>query len=270
MNLHNILDYFKKNNIKMLLLAIFIICITTRYIVIPRIKYDNICLKKLLNDDDIRMISECFDKKDKKALECYKIRQTIIFDKLKRELGVKYLKVDHARWSDGTQNFDAGSYHRDIKPYAFNSEEKYPNVYTLVCFLDDSEHTQGGVDLQLNRGDCLLFNSFNLHKGKNLKHLYNKKSKRRVLQFFHIFLDKDEYNNFTKKHSYTEHVHIDSNILKYINSYVDLRPELEYYNLFNYFAAIKRNNNKDIKYLTFISKKNKIGKINGITYYKQF
>jgi len=244
------------------IIIFILLCLIIRFFVIPRIRYQNIFLKKVFDDDDINMIGQCFNKKRDK-LECYKKIQTFILNKINELLEHKIVKMGHARWSDGT-NYDASSYHRDIKPFLFTPLDKYPNVYTLIIFLDDTEHIQGGEILKVNRGDCLLFNSFNLHKSKNLG-LYDKNRKpRRVLQYFHVFLNENESIEFKKHHSYAQHLNVDE-LTKYVNYFIDLRPELEYFNLFSYIAG--KNYTDNAKYITFVSNEHIIGEANGVKYY---
>jgi hypothetical protein len=169
--------------------------------------------------------------------------------------------------NDEGKNYDASSYHRDIKPFLFTSVDKYPNVYTLIIFLDDTEHIQGGETLNVKKGDCLLFNSFNLHKSKKLGLNDKNRTPRRVLQYFHVFFNENEATEFEKHHSYAEH--LDFGILtKYVNYFIDLRPELEYFNLFSYIAG--RNYTHNAKYITFISKEHIIGKADDVKYYTNF
>jgi hypothetical protein len=252
--------------ILLFILTFILLCLIIRFFVIPGIRYKNIFLEKVFDDDDINMIGQCFDKK-RDNLECYKTKQTFILNKINERLEHKIVKLGHARWSDG-KNYDASSYHRDIKPFLFTSPDKYPNVYTLIIFLDDTEHIQGGEILNVKKGDCLLFNSFNLHKSKKLGLLDDKNRKpRRVLQYFHVFLNENESTEFKKHHSYAEH--LDVGILtKYINYFIDLRPELEYFNLFSYIAGRKYTDNA--KYITFISNEHMIGEADDVKYYTNF
>jgi len=244
------------------ILILILLIILFRLLFVRNIKYKNIYLKKLFNDDEINNLADCFDKEiDNDKLECYDRKQEFIFNKVKNKLGINYLRASHARWSNSSNN-DARSYHRDVKPLLFKFNNDYPKVYTMIIFLDDTQHHQGGELLHVKKGDCLLFNSFNLHRrGDN--YLINNEN-RRVLQYFHVFLNEDEYIKFEKKHSYAEHIDA-TEILKYINKLVDLRTELEYFNLFGYTG---KNYDGDSHYLTFILNDKVIGEAGGVTYYK--
>lgn len=260
--LKNINKFIAKHPFIFVIVIIFMSIILFRLLFIPSIKYKNIYLKKVFNDEEVNSIAECFDKEmDNEKLRCYKRKQDYIFNKVKGKLGVDYLKASHARWSNSSNN-DARSYHRDIKPFLFKFNNDYPDVYTMVIFLNDTEHYQGGELLHVKKGDCLLFNSFNLHKRGN--DIGKENEDRRVLQYFHVFLNKDEHNKFEKKHSYAGHIDA-TNILKYVNKKVDLRTELEYFNLFSYTGV---NYSKDSDYVTFILNDKVIGEADGVKYYK--
>lgn len=142
--LKNINKFIAKHPFIFVIVIIFMSIILFRLLFIPSIKYKNIYLKKLFNDEEVNSIAECFDKEmDNEKLRCYKRKQDYIFNKVKGKLGVDYLKASHARWSNSSNN-DARSYHRDIKPFLFKFNNDYPDVYTMVIFLNDTEHYQGG------------------------------------------------------------------------------------------------------------------------------
>ena len=251
------------------LIILLTIILTPRNIILPNKIYNNYFFPKLLNKYDIESISECFTVKSDKSIECYKKKQELIFQKVKQKLNTKYFSVGHARWSDGSKNFDAQTFHRDIKPHIKYHSGNYPNVYTLICFLDDGKHQQGSMTYNINAGDCMLFNSFNMHKGLNMQHVGKKNKKRRVLQFFHVFLNETEKINFYNEHSYAEHFNSDF-VLKYINYFIDTRLEVEYFNLVPILLPIKLHNKKNKKYITLIDSNNFIDTINGIDYYSKF
>lgn len=249
-----------------LLLIILIVYIFGK-IKISNLNYNNYILRNFLEKDTINSMKKCFTLNDKKSIDCYRNKQDKIFKKLKKQFNTNYISIGHARWSgnDGTKNYDAQSYHRDIKPNFLKHKGNYPNVYTLVCFLDKSIHIQGNKKYIFEPGDCLLFNSFNLHKAVNI----NTKSNRRVVQFFHIFFNEIEKKNFYKNHSYAEHYHSDF-FLKKINSYVDTRVFVELFNLVVTLLPMKLYNSNKNTYVTLINKSEKIANINGIKYYKKF
>jgi hypothetical protein len=247
-----------------------IILIIINYLLYIKIKikslnYKNHFLKGFLNKSTIQSMKNCFTLRDQDSIDCYTKNQTKIFSDLKKKFNTNYISVGHARWSDGSKNFDAQTYHRDIKPNIFKHRGKYPNIYTLVCFLDKSKHVQGNKEYILEPGDCLLFNSFNLHKGSNM--LFN--NKRRVIQFFHIFFDKREKNKFSKKHSNAEHYNNDF-ILKNINQYIDTRSGIELLNLVPLFLPMKLYEPKKNTYITLINKSKLIYKIDNVEYYEKF
>jgi hypothetical protein len=250
----------------------FLIIIIVCYILIVKlhikfITYDNIVLQGFLNKEMIQSMKDCFKYKDEESINCYRKNQRKIFIKLKRILQSKYISVGHARWSNGTKNFDAQTFHRDIKPNILKHNGKYPNVYTLVCFLDKSSHIQGGTTYNFNPGDCMLFNAFNIHKGNNM--IFKNVTNRRVIQFFHIFFNENEKKKFYKNHSYAEHFNNDF-ILKYINNYIDTRAGIELLNLVSILLPMELYSPNQNKYITLINKSEIITKIDGITYFSKF
>ena len=248
------------------ILVVIIIDLSIK-IKIKNIRYNNHLLRGFLDKSTIYSMKKCFTLRDEKSFNCYRKNQRKIFNNLKKQFNSKFISVDHARWSNGTKNFDAQTYHRDIKPNIFRHRGKYPNVYTLVCYLDKASHIQGGVEYHLEPGDCLLFNSFNIHKGNemdftNVKH-------RRVIQFFHIFFDEREMIEFNKNHSNAEHYNSDF-WLKKINHYIDTRAGIEMLNLVSLFLPMKLDEPKKNKYVTLTDKSKIITTIDGVKYYEKF
>ena len=252
---------------------IYILCffIISRNILIPTIKYDFIKIPNIINNNEILEINNSFfNEINYEKLE--KI-QNIIFKKIKMHLNVPYINVSHARITNN--NYDAQTYHRDIKPFGYC--KKYPKVYTIILFLDNAQHFQGGEHLFLNKGDCLIFNSFNLHKGGKMQ-IFNNSKKRGVIQFFNVFFELNEYYNFKTKHKYVTYSNLDfyykfDSYLKIINSYFDTRCELELLNLMPYIINhqyINKNKQKNISYITFIDQNKKIITINNVDYYESF
>ena len=257
-----------KNKKKLIIIIlILLIIVLSIKIKIQSLQYNNYVLKNFLDRQTIKSMKNCFTLRDAKSFDCYKKNQSKIFDNLKKRFNVNYISVDHARWSDGTKNFDAQTYHRDIKPNLFKHHGTYPDVYTLICFLDKAKHIQGSTEYILEPGDCLLFNAFNLHKGSNMK--FNNNKKRRVIQFFHIFFNEKEQQEFNKKHSYAEHYNSDF-ILKNINHYIDTRATIELFNLVPLVLPMKLYNPKQNTYITLVNNSKIITNIDGVTYYEKF
>ena len=248
------------------ILIILIIDVSIK-IRIKNIRYNNHLLRGFLDKSTIDSMKKCFTLRDQKSFNCYRKNQRKIFNDLKKHFNSNFISVDHARWSNGTKNFDAQTYHRDIKPNLFKHRGKYPNVYTLVCYLDKANHIQGGVDNHLEPGDCLLFNSFNIHKGSEMD--FTKVKHRRVIQFFHIFFDEIEMIKFNKNHSNAEHYNSDF-WLKKINHYIDTRAGTEMLNLVHIFLPMKLYEPKKNKYVTLVDKSKIITTIDGVTYYEKF
>ena len=233
---------------------------------IRSLKYKNFVLRGFLDESTIKSMKNCFLLRTQESIDCYAKNQRKIFNNLKKRFNSNYISVDHARWSDGSKNFDAQTYHRDIKPNLFKHKGKYPNVYTLVCFLDKARHIQGSIEYNMEPGDCLLFNSFNLHKGSNMTFNGNK---RRVIQFFHIFFDEQEKIEFNKKHSYAEHYNNDF-ILKNINNYIDTRAGIELFNMVSFFLPMKLYEPRKNTYITLVNNSKLISTIDNVKYYEKF
>ena len=232
---------------------------------ISLLEYDNYFLQGFLDESMIESMKNCFTLRDSESIECYRVNQKRIFEKLKKEFNLNYMSIRHARWSDKGSNFDAQNYHRDIKVNFLKHRGEYPKVYTFVCFLDKAKHMQGGVEYLVEPGDCLLFNAFNLHKGSNL----NFDERRRVIQFFHIFFDKEEEEKFHNKHSYAEHYDNDL-FLKNVNKYIDTRYIAEMLNMVIHLFPMKLYDSEKNTYVTLINKSKLIAVIDGIEYYEKF
>lgn len=249
--------YEKINFINIIILIIILIFSFPIELFLPKHNYK--IIRNLLNENEINIILNCFDKNEIK--NSYHEKQNIILNKLKKKIKTNYLSIHHARYSHGNKNFDAQSFHRDIKPNFLNnfSSEKYPNIYTIIIPFDKLEHRQGKDKLILQPGDCLIFNSFNLHKGL-MK--FESKNKRRILQYFHVFFDKNTKNNFYKSHNYSNHVN-SNYIMKNINSY---RNFFEFVNL----SSLINLNNLKYKYTTLIDDNAYLNTFNNIKYYYNF
>ena len=105
---------YMKDLIFKFLFALLILGLLTRFFILPNKQYEVIHLKGLLNKQDIKQLTMCFKNNDIKKV--YKYRKNKLMRKIKEKMGVKYMNIHHARWSDGTINYDAQTYHRDIKP----------------------------------------------------------------------------------------------------------------------------------------------------------
>ena len=246
----------KKTYIKIILIIILIFYFPIELFLQ---KNDYKTIRNLLNENEINIILNCFD--ENKIKNSYHEKQKIILNKLKKNLKTNYLSISHARYSHGNKNYDSQSFHRDIKSNFFNnfSLEKYPNVYTIIIAFDKLEHKQGKDKLILQPGDCLIFNSFNLHKGIMD---FQTRKKRRILQYFHVFFDENTKNNFYKSHNYSNHIN-NNYIMKISTNY---RNFFEFFNLKNLINL----NNLRYKYTTLIDDKAYLNKFNNITYYYNF
>jgi len=223
--------------------------------------------RQVFTQEELSNISSCLELTNTMAIDCYKKYQPLILDKLKKRLNKKYMKVGHTRWSNGKINYDAQTYHRDIKPN-FYFPKKYPNVYTIIIALDDLDHRQCNNIISLKKGDCLMFNSFNMHSGYNMGHIAKHKS-RRILQLFHVFFSEKEHKRFEKDHTMVSHVQ-NNFVTKYVNGVVDLRSGLEYNNLMPIIIPNKSLENKtNYKYTTFIEPSQYITTIDGVDYYNK-
>ena len=254
------------NNVLNFFILVIIIYLFTKYIIWKNIEYkDNILLNNFLNENEINILEKSFnyEKNDKTII------MKIIKNKLKEKLKVNYININYGRYSDGIKkgksNYDGQRYHRDIKSYANNKD--VAKVYTVIYFLDDTLHQQGDKKYKVKANDCLIFSSFNLHRGLDMD--YFSKKKRRVLQLFHVFFDEEEEKNFYKKHSFA--THIDTDYFFYLDYYTDFRSYFEYYNLVPFVVPHNKiKKDKNIKYITFISDNNLIGTYDKVKFYSKF
>ena len=252
-------------------LLIIIILITTWLLVVKvkinSLEYNNLLLKGFLDESTIESMKRCFTSNTKESINCYARNQRKIFDNLKKKVKSNYISIDLARWSDGSKNFDAQTFHRDIKPNLLKHKGKYPKVYTFICYLDKAQHIQGGIKYTMEPGDCLLFSSFNLHKGVNMKFDSNKR--RRVIQFFGIFFDEKEKIEFYKKHSNAEHYNNDF-WLKTVHHYIETRSGFELFNLVPLILPMKLYEPNKNTYVTLVDKSQLFATVDNVKYYKKF
>ena len=91
---------------------------------------------------------------------------------------------------------------------------------------------------------------------------FNYNKKRRILQFFHVFFDKNIEKKFYENHKYSSHINIDYVMKKFKN----YRNFVEFFNL----AHLINLNNFTTKYTTLINENSYINSFNNIKYYKKF
>ena len=108
------------------------------------------------------------------------------------------------RYSNNNNSKDASTFHGDV--YNHSQLELMP-IYTCLCYFDDSQmelipksHKKNDkctlelfntkIQINLRRGDILIFHSNLYHRGIN----YFKKENRRILQVFDVFPNKETYD----------------------------------------------------------------------------
>ncbi len=219
--------------------------------------------KNVFSQYEIDNITKCFSKNNI-DYHCFQVKQTnkMIINRIKEHLNLSYLNIHHARYSHGNKNYDAQAIHRDIKPTFFAPlyTKKWPNVYTIILPFDKLNHQQGNNKMTLRPGDVLIFNAFNLHKGLNMGD-FNKKSKRRILQFFNVFLNENDRIQFEKQHDYSEH--LNSNF--YLQYFDGIFKEIG--EIFGFGQIITRKKNT---YITNLTKNQYMNTYDGIQYYFKF
>ncbi|HIB78237.1 MAG TPA: hypothetical protein EYO58_11655 [Flavobacteriales bacterium] len=101
-------------------------------------------------------------------------------------------------------------------------------------------------------------------------HIAQTHKKRRILQFFHVFFDEQEYHAFEKEHSLVSHTQNDF-FTKYVNGSIDLRSGLEYMNLMPVVVPTQSiDKKKTYTYTTFVEPKQFMANIDGVDYYNKF
>jgi len=234
------------------LLIFFLLFSTIKTILLKNLNYKNyFVLKNIFSEEEIKNIQECIGNGAKIKL-CFENCQTTILTKIKQRLNVDYMSVGLARLSNNNNN-DAQSYHRDVKP-SFYYKGDYPNVYTIVCYFDEASLSMGNETIVSKPGDIIVFNSTNLHKANNITIFENKQ--RRVLQYFHVFFDKNDEYEFEKNHSSCEHID-GTTLMRYLTYIFDLKFLFEYFNIsrfINYSDCNKlfSTNVKNDSYVTTI------------------
>jgi hypothetical protein len=259
---------FKINNylyrlIRIILIVIIVIIlyIVVKNLILKTLNYKNyLVLNDIFSQEEIKSIQDCIgNKSDIKS--CFDECQSNILSKIKKKLNVNYMNVGLARLSNNNNN-DAQSYHRDVKP-KWNYNGTYPNVYTIVCYFDDASLSIGNNIIISKPGDIIIFNSTNLHKANNIDIFKNKQ--RRVLQYFHVFFDKDEEEMFYKNHSFCEHID-GTKEMKYLTYLFDVKFIFEYLNIGRFI----NNSGCDKMFMTNIKKDSYVTTIDGIKYYNYF
>lgn len=223
-------------------------------------KYNNYkVFNSFLSETEINDIEKCIDdlKIDKNCMEAKQF--SYITNKLEKITNASYMSISHARYSDNS-NYDAQTHHRDVKTYGVS---KYPNCFTFIIYLDNASLMMGNETIHAKKGDAVLFNSFNLHKG--VYSAYDSK-RRRIFQFFHVFFDKDEQADFYKNHSYEKHINISNSIIKHTNNLVDTRSLFEFTNTFLLINGVPNK----CKYITFKDPSKYFQTIDNIDYYLNF
>jgi hypothetical protein len=217
-----------------------------------------IVLDNIFSDDEIHMFQECLGDGDgSKVPDCFTKYQSIILFRIKDALGVDTMSVGMARISNNN-NIDAQHFHRDVKLKWNHTYDKYPDVYTVIIYFDNASLLMGNDIINSKPGDVIVFNSTNLHKAHNILSV----PRRRVLQYFHVFFDENERNNFYKHHSFCENdVNIFFRTIKFLRIYS------EYYNLSR--VVNNSNCNKEL-FMTNIKESSYITTIDGIKYYNYF
>jgi len=217
-------------------------------------------LKDVFTPQEIMYLQECSDGTTDITTPCFENFHRELVSRIKSKLGVDYFAVDHARFSNNN-NTDATTFHRDVRPAI--SVGEYPNVYTVICYLDKAILQVGNRVIKSSPGDIVIFNSFYLHSGRDLK--IDQTHNRRVLQLFEVFMDPQIEVEFKKHYSRCEY--IKSNFIqKYVyNKYLDVRIILEYLHLAGYF---QKSCSTGTLYKTLINEKNNyIKDIDGVSYY---
>jgi len=253
-----------------LFISVLVLCRFTSLLIVTQISYKDkgrlIHLQQLLTDSELKLATDCYTD-DCHVHACYPIVQDVLIKKLKQKLNVDNIYTGHSRFSSGgkqSSNYDAANFHRDVKRNFVLFDKHVPEVWTIVIYLDDARHQQGGEKISVAAGDVLVFNSFNMHKTLPGN---NSSNQRRVLQFFHVFFDKDEQTKFYENHTYahyTGHPLLENILIKNISSMFDIRLETELIGLWSLLVPHK-SQNKDTKYKTVTKEHN-----NGTLFHTSF
>jgi hypothetical protein len=253
--------------------TLFLCLLFFKQLLINRIQYvenqDYIILKNPFSDKEIEEIQDCIG--PHKTLDqitgCFSSVQRSVITKVKASLGQPYMSIGLARLSNNNNN-DAQSFHRDIKPL-FGSRHSKTRIFTIICYFDEASLSMGNRVIESKPGDIIVFNSFNLHKAmlSPFSTIYEegKGKQRRVLQFFHVFLDKKDETAFYNNHVFCQHANMNQ-LLKYTTAFFDLRFWLEYFNMTRFINI----DCDETDFMTNINHDSYITTIDNIPYYHYF
>jgi len=254
------MKYYQIKKYILLLLVIVLLYIFIKYLLLRTLDYTNfVVFHDIFSQAEIKNIQNCIGNKNE-INYCFTQCQSNILSKIKSKLNVNYMNIGLARLSNNNNN-DAQSYHRDVKPI-WNFKGNYPKVYTIVCYFDDASLSMGNKILLLKPGDIVIFNSTNMHKANNIS-IYNKQ--RRVLQFFHVFFDKNEEDYFYKNHSFCKHIDV-STLMKQVTYLFDIKFMFEYFNISRFINGSECNK----LFSTNIHEESYVTTIDNIKYYHYF
>ena len=232
-------------------------------IFISKLDYKDITvIKGLFTGEELEYARKCTDNSTDVSTPCYKKFHTVLVSKIKKTLNIKFLSINHARVSNGN-NHDGKSLHRDIKPLPHLKSQEYPCVYTIVCYLDNSTIQIGNKIINVQPGDTIMFNSFYLHRSVG----FNKYKQRRIIQFFEVFIDENEYkrtNNLISHCGYTKN----DFVVKYIYQLFDPRVFIEYFNVASLFKNPNCVKDSNTKYIILINYDNYLETIENVKYYR--
>jgi hypothetical protein len=236
------------------------------YIGISMIEYEEPThIKNIFTDNEIEIMQACTNNSIDITTKCYKELHTNLLNKIKNKLNKNNLYVHHARFSNNN-NGDGQSFHKDVKPNLLYNRD-YPNVYTIILYLDPAGIYVGNKKIMVSPGDIVIFNSFHLHKSVGLDP-FSSTHQRRVLQLFNCFFDETVKNEFFKRTSYCDHFAIPT-FNKYLNYFIDLRWYLEYANLTKlYMFSNKCDKIQNPDFFVFLNEKNYITTIDSVRYYR--
>jgi hypothetical protein len=262
----------KSKNIKTIFYYfIYFILIVTIYNIISylctsMISYEQpIHITNMFTSDEIQIMQSCTNNTTDITADCYKKIHSKVINSIKQKLNLNYLYVDYARFSNNNNN-DGQSYHRDVKPNILYHGD-YPNVYTMILYLDNTGICIGNNKIFVSPGDIIIFNSFHLHKSIGMQP-FSSTHQRRVLQLFSCFFDENEKNSFFLRTSHCNHLS-NKTMNNYINNVIDLRWLLEYMNLTKlYTFSTKCSNINNPDFFSIINEQNYIATIDNVKYYR--
>jgi hypothetical protein len=248
----------------LIIIAFILVYYVFGEILISQLNYKDITIMKgLFTNEDLEYARNCTNNSTDVSTPCYKKFHTNLISKIKKTLNIDFLHIDHARFSNGN-NHDGKSLHRDIKPLPHLKSQEYPRVYTIVVYLDNAIIQIGNKTINAEPGDVIMFNSFYLHRSKGL----SISKQRRIIQFFEVFIDENEYN---RTNDLISHCGFTNSrfIVKYIYQLFDIRIFIEYLNISSSLWK-KQNcgNDSDTKYIVLINSDNYLETIENVKYYR--